>query len=594
MIYASASCLQVGRFVPRRLSIVLGVISVLILTATLYGQAGRRDLPPPPGRPALGGSLSGRVEDGRSGRFMARVRVEIWSNGGTARRMTFTDDAGNYTFERLSPGRYVVQASKPGFVSRFHGQERSYEPATPVEISAGHDVRNVDIVLASGGVVTGRLRDPAGGPLTAARVLLIGRSSRNGRNSQRMLGATMSDDRGAYRFFGLPSGEYVVSAIVREDTGGLAESDAAVASVGRRFSDWNPQSQLFELRSSEGYVPTYYPGTAVLGQARNVTIKLGQERGGIDFTVLRMPLASVGGVVVPPTDANAAGTEVTLTPTDARALPDLQITTHAAADGHFQFRSVPPGRYTIEAAAFAATNGMTFARQSVTVNGGGLDGLSLLLIPATDVIGTVRFEGASPPWREIAKLRVTTRALDMGPSDGEQQAAVHQLDGSFNLGNLRPGPRQFGVFGVGTGHMLEAIYLDGRDITDVAVDLSGRVRVTGLEVVLTDQVSELSGMVRGQDGAPRADIVVVAFSTTPDLWVADSRWIRTTRPAEDGRYNMRGVPTGDYWLAAVPLVAVELNEWLSPPFLERLRTRARRVSVRKGDFVEADLLARVQ
>ena len=61
---------------------------------------------------------------------------------------------------------------------------------------------------------------------------------------------------------------------------------------------------------------------------------------------------------------------------------------------------------------------------------------------------------------------------------------------------------------------------------------------------------------------------------------------------QDGRYRIRGVPSGDYWVTAAPLSATGGDDWLAPRFLARLRAGATRVSVRKGDAVDFDAQVR--
>ena len=86
--------------------------------------------------------------------------------------------------------------------------------------------------------------------------------------------------------------------------------------------------------------------------------------------------------------------------------------------------------------------------------------------------------------------------------------------------------------------------------------------------------------------------MVVVFTTDPERWFPTSRYVLTERPGQDGRYRIRGVPPGDYWVTAAPLSAVGADDWLAPRSLDRLRTRATRVSVREGDTVDVDVQVR--
>ncbi len=72
----------------------------------------------------------------------------------------------------------------------------------------------------------------------------------------------------------------------------------------------------------------------------------------------------------------------------------------------------------------APTGDAAFGRQMVPVSGDRVDGLSVVLTPGTEVLGTVRFEGADPQWRDIVNLQVTTRVLDTTQVRGDDQSMI--------------------------------------------------------------------------------------------------------------------------------------------------------------------------
>ena len=527
------------------------------------------------------GAISGRVRS-RAGQVLPYAVVLLRSqdlNGWTL--AAITDGRGLYHFERLPAGRYVVRGSKMGFGRRFHGEDRSGQPPSVVEVEPGRHARGVDVILPKGAVITGRVRNEDGRPLPSANVVVLRQVPAGMTSGVVVAGGDVADDRGVYRIFDLEPGAYYVRAVAlsTELLAGLEELSAG----GSNF--------IGAVRGPlDGYAPTYFPGTARLAQARRVTVRESQEVAGVDFSVVRVPFASVSGVVTAPPGANPAGTEVTLAPADgAGFVAGGTHSTWVETGGRFAFPGIPQGRYTLTATGSTSNGDMAFGRQAVLVNGDRVDGLSVVLTPGTEVTGRVRFEGADPQWRDIVNLQVTTRMLDTTQARGDDQSMVDG-DSRFQFRGLPPGLRIFGVTGVGATRVLDRISLNGRDITDRSIDVGGRSRVTGLEVVLTDRVSSLAGAVRAS--ADGAAAVVVAFSTTPELWFPDSRHVRVERPAQSGRYRIHGIPPGDYWVAAVPLSAASADDWLSPRFLERLRTRATRVSVRKGDTVAADLQAR--
>src|SRR6185503_14870713 len=88
---------------------------------------------------------------------------------------------------------------------------------------------------------------------------------------------------------------------------------------------------------------------------------------------------------------------------------------------------------------------------------------------------------------------------------------------------------------------------------------------------------------------PISGVNVIAFSTEQAQWIPQTRTIQAARPDQNGRFQMRGLPPGEYFLAAVD--GAEQGEWLDPTFLGELRTRATRVMLGDGETKTQDLKA---
>ena len=76
--------------------------------------------------------------------------------------LNLTDDGGAFQIVDLPAGRYTVTVSKSGFVSLAYGQRRPLQPGTPVQLAEGQEIRNVDVRLPRGSVITGRVYDETG------------------------------------------------------------------------------------------------------------------------------------------------------------------------------------------------------------------------------------------------------------------------------------------------------------------------------------------------------------------------------------------------------------------------------------------------
>ena len=112
-----------------------------------------------------------------------------------------------------------MTASKGGFVSLQFGQRRPSESGTPIELGDGQTLDKITIALPRGSVLGGRITDEFGEPVANATVTAWRYGYAGG--ARRMMPAQganardTTDDQGQFRLFGLPPGEYYVSAMLR-------------------------------------------------------------------------------------------------------------------------------------------------------------------------------------------------------------------------------------------------------------------------------------------------------------------------------------------------------------------------------------------
>jgi hypothetical protein len=107
--------------------------------------------------------------------------------------------------------------------------------------------------------------------------------------------------------------------------------------------------------------------------------------------------------------------------------------------------------------------------------------------------------------------------------------------------------------------------------------------------VMTDRSTEINGSVSDSTGKPQAGLTVIAFSTDPQYWRAQSRRIQAVRTDQSGTFKLHGLPPGDYHLLAVD--DAEQGEWFDPSYLEHIRPGAKRVSLSEGEAKTENLSA---
>ena len=542
-------------------------------------------------------ALSGRVLKNDTGAAVKRAIVSLAGQGTRNRQTVQTDDNGRYQFSDLPAGRYTVTASKAGFISLAYGQKHPRQPALPIQLDTGRQFRNVDIALPRESVITGHVVDEDGEPMTRAMVQVLRYVYRQGLRQIEPAGTDQTDDRGQYRVFDLEPGDYFVSVTLPRQRGrsggggpgGLGARGGRGARLGGgRFG----APDLVEDPDAVGFAPSYYPGVTMLREAVPLTVGLSQETSGVNFAAQLVRMARVGGIIFGADGSPAPGTQVLLTSAEVMGrAPASTLTGRVDRDGSFELHSVPPGRYTVQALTGRGRRDreLVFASQEIAVDGQDITDLTLTLRRGAEIRGTLTFDGTQmPDPSDLERLLVTTSPLNPTPFDlrGRSNAGV-EADGRFVLRDIGDGPRLIRLNRLPDELRLKAVYVEGRDIIDSPRQFTPGQTISGVTLVLTDQVTELAGMVHDEGGDAVTEFTIIAFPTDERLWQPQSRHIMASRPDQNAQYRMRGLPPGDYLLSVVEVV--QPGEWFDPRLLDDLRQRAARVTLRDGEHTSLNL-----
>lgn len=562
------------------------------------GQA-RPGLPPrdpardPAPAPATGTArIRGRVVAADTGAPLVRARVGLVREGANPRDMllnmqlTYTDSSGAFEHEALAAGRYTVSATKAGYIGTQYGERRLLGAGTPVEVADGQTVQSINLLMTRGGVVSGRLTDVAGEPLAAVAVQAQ-RSTydSNGVRTVRPAGASgISDDLGQFRIYGLPPGDYLVTAGGRNMPLSLA------------IGGTQPPDPSFDAL-------TYYPGTLNPSEAQAVRLGPGEE-ASLQFGVVATRPVRVAGTVVTPDGAPAAGVGLSLRTGTADSVSSRGAG-QVGADGTFSISNVPPGSYVLDvrppAGAGAGALGAAFP---IVVGDADVLGLTIVTSPGTSISGRVVYETSGSRAPGSAGVRVIPYPLEGNAGVGQvlfggQNSTVAE-DGSFRLDGVMgrivlqtsvtqtPAAAQAPAAGQAPNPqwVLKSVLIDGDEMIDTAIDLTGRQSISGVRIVLTDRLTDVSGTVADDRGRALKDHLVVLLRTSPEAArVADG--VRTVRTDATGRFQTRGLRPGGY--AALALDDLEPGQQYSPEFQQRLRESGRRLSIKEGERVVLDL-----
>lgn len=446
--------------------------------------------------------ISGRVTDGAGRpvvgaalRLTPDVRGFAMSLGATDH---WTDDRGAFEFSDVAPGRWTLWA----FASSFQGYRRD-----GVEVEPATEIRDLEVVLAEGAELSGRVFAPDGSPAVGALVDLRPGSS------------VFTDGDGRYSFTGLTPGIVQVVAEhddypqvtqeVRIETGKTTRdlrfsggvqvsgvvlgpgsepvSEAQVVLIRDSYGATVPSTRSlgdgsFSLTgvppgryrarvSKEGYAVSWSRETTEVGEEDVTGLELRLSAGG----VLRGQLRGLGR-------EELARAEVVAS--------NRMATVRAQLDGEGGYRIAPlaPGRWNVKATV--ESRGRHLVEEIVLEADRATATLDFDFGIGSILTGTVDVDG-----RPAAGLTVYLTATE-GAFSNEVRTSS---DGSFEIRDLASGLYRLIVTTERGFRYVEALAIDGDRHLDVEI-FGARVAGRVLDALTGEPIAEASVRVRPLDG----------------------------------------------------------------------------------------------
>ncbi|MGH9769596.1 MAG: carboxypeptidase regulatory-like domain-containing protein [Blastocatellia bacterium] len=568
------------------------------------------------------GSIRGRII-GDDGQPMANIHVVAAPIGRSAARgmgpvgqgaQTNTDDDGNFEFEDLARASYVISASAPGYIT---------PPPLEEEDSVGV-YRTGDfasIMLVKGGVITGKVANVAGEPLTGVSVNAIRVGGVDGESENQPVFQGFgrnwrADDRGVYRIYGLVPGAYIVQA------GGASGAGPDIRSA---FS---------------GDAPTYYPSSA-REAATPVSVRAGEEIAGIDISYRGGKGRVVSGRVMAKTGDDGARfspTQIILSiaGSDAVVATALQMDRGQmnrrqmgrSASSGFALYGIPDGEYEVVArrGGIGAESDAISAARRVSIRGADASGIELVLTPLASLSGRVVVEKNTAACqkqrassveeiliaaeRDEAQVREATLASRLAPT----RPAAPNAIGEFTLRNLGAGRHRVIAQLPDENWYLRAIAMEGKpsapsargtatpapvNVARNGVTFKTGEKLTGITVTIAEGAAGLKGqVVIDQGGKPsgkaRAHLIPAEKEAADDVLRYSQMNV-----SGDGSFHFKNLAPGRYYLLAKPIKDGETGG-LSAKLSGRLQAldNAERAALRReaeaaGNVIELQACQRV-
>jgi protocatechuate 3,4-dioxygenase beta subunit len=565
-------------------------IAMLLLANGVLAQLPPRDRSAP--APTGTGRIRGRVVAADTGGPLRRAQIHLGSSELRISRTVSTDSEGRFEIADLPAGTYFLTVTRNGYASLQFGQQRPFEPGRILELANGQLIDRVDFALPRGAVIAGRVTDQLGEPVVGVSMQAMRYHYMPGGDmpagERRLIPADgrgmlsmVTNDLGEFRVSGLLPGTYVLSANPGEE---------GMRGIVSGLPGTPPSGD------SLGYATTYYPGTVSPEQAEPINVGAG-DVANVSFALSTERLTRVSGTVRDSQGRPVSGASVGLrsrTPAGYWTMSGSQI----GSDGQFSIANVPPGDYSIEVVPMStrlrSTASVEFdevASVPFTAAGQDISDLVITTTPGATVTGRVIFEGTSKAARPD---RVSANSPDHrtnvvyrhdGDNGAIDAAGGFQLRGIIGRAMFVTGFKDFRTGGMEWS--IKSITWNGEDITDTPIDIPSAGDISGIAITLTDTPTRLSGTVTNARRQAVKDYVVVILPERLKEGVLPGRFTRTIRPNQEGRYEIRGLPAGDY--LAVAVAALEFgNEW-DPAFRKQVEPGARRFRLTHRQTATLDL-----
>ena len=345
---------------------IAGALLILLL-ASICATAQLQPLPQTRTPPASArvesktGDISGRVVN-ESGQPLvnASVYVRPATPEGLPVTNTATNREGVFKVSGLEPGSYTVNASMPAYI-----------PKSPESGQAVHSTGDsATLVLIKGGVITGTVTNSKGDPVVAIGIRVEMVVDESGRPTPAISYENMTDDRGVYRLYGLPSGTYIVAA-----DGGANYSPTGV--------------NAFAIDT-----PTYAPSSS-REAADKISVRVGEETSSVDILYRGARGSTISGIVKG-TRTGDQGFSVTLTSLAEKG--PRSDTYFQDANGEFAFEGIPDGDYHLVANAYWNDRERGLSESMVlNVRGADIEGIELTAAALASISGAVILKELKEP-----------------------------------------------------------------------------------------------------------------------------------------------------------------------------------------------------
>jgi len=466
----------------------------------------------------VGGKITGVVKRASDGTplqgiivFACPISVYI-SSCGTVQ----TEADGSYVIKGLSSDSYRISVS--GWGTDFIGTD--YQHATPVAVTIGQTVANIDFNLVIGGKITGVVKRASdGAPLQGLTVQAY--DSANNSPWASSVIDTQTETDGSYAIRGLNTGSYKI-----------------------KVTAWG-----------KDYLDAYFLNAKDYGSAAPLAVMIGQTIANVNFNLVKS--GKITGVVKRASDgAPMEGIKVTAydAATYGGYTPDTYAEDWTGADGRYTIERLNAGKYLVVMNASGAdyvtmgyhtVDNPDSATPVVVSMGQTTANIDFNLVAGGKITGVVKRASDGAPISGLSVYAFSTSdEFSSAFLGGFIGASSTEADGSYAIKGLSAGSYQIEVrenlFDMDVGDYAATYYhnVENRDsATPVTVTMGQTTTDVDFNLVIGGKITGI--VKRASDGTPLQGLTVQALPVSGGV-------VSNTQTEVDGTYTIKGLNTGSY------------------------------------------------
>lgn len=589
--------------------------------------------PVPVATPPANSTIRGRVFYADTGRAVKRASIMLMNenveDGPGTSPSALTDGDGYFQMKNVRGGVYYAVINAPGVVSPLaffdfsiggsdkEGFEKAFVGFEKIVVDG---ISSIDIQVQArrGGAIGGRVMYDDGDAAIGVKVEILRKvddrfmtvipnlSTMFSMNSAN--GVFQTDDRGVYRFSGLPAGEYIVKV-----TESASHNELGVRNYYDSFAG---------VLSGNSFLTIFYPDVFDSKSAQIINVAAGQEIGEINLMIPSRNLYKMEGRIISAKDKTPVKAKITISregdddifsifsesPGGRRRQQD-GLTDES---GNWKFKELPKGTYkiivepiesefiyqdyrgTYSNSNMSKTNSNTnmpekprLARkaQTITIDDKDVSELVFELGYGATISGTATVENSEEMPKTIT-VQATSEADKLSVSDtigsyySEYMPKPEKVERDFKLENVTVGKNRLYVQFPEDEFYVKSATVNGIDLLANPFEIKEGEILRNVRIVLSKDVGTLKGKVTDEAKEPVRGAVFMLVPVDAARR-KNSGFYRRVKSDEDGEFTTRLAP-GEYAIVIFDERAAAKNQDEFFKWLDEAIKEAQKVKIEAG------------